>query len=79
MLYAFFLKVLFYLQVLELHAIVASDLLDPQGNLILSSPLRVPWVSLLSCKKYPNKACIVMNNNTTILTPTDAKINNRVE
>jgi hypothetical protein len=35
---SFLHKVLFYLQVLELGAIVASDLLDPQVELILSSP-----------------------------------------
>jgi hypothetical protein len=34
---AFLLKVPFYLQVLELCVVVASDLLDPQVELILSS------------------------------------------
>jgi hypothetical protein len=38
MLDAFLLKVLFYLQVLELYVIVASDLLDPQVELIFSLP-----------------------------------------
>src|SRR5688572_10316510 len=80
MLDPFHLKKLFHLCVLEIWSIIASYLLDSQVELILSpfleslqSPLGFTFVLQ---KEYQSEACIVINNNKTILTNTDAYISN---
>jgi hypothetical protein len=80
MLDSLLLKIPLNLQVLELHSIIASNLLDSQVELILNSPqesLQGPLgFTFILQKEYPSEASIVINNYKTILTPTDAKISN---
>jgi hypothetical protein len=83
MLDALLLKKAFNLRVLELCTIVASYFLNPQAELILSSS-QESFQSLLGLrfflqKEYPSEARIIIHNNYTVLTPTDAYVSYRAE
>jgi hypothetical protein len=83
MLDPFILKEFFNLSVLELCFIVSSYLFYYQVELILS-PSQESLQSLLGFtfvmqKEYPSEACIVINNDKTILSPSDAYISNCAE
>ena len=76
-----FIKILFYVGVLELGAIVASYSLDLGFKLILGSLCK--FLESFLCytfvmqKKYPSEARIIINNNKTIFVTTNAYVSHR--
>ena len=83
MLDALLLKKSFHLRILELHSIVASNLLDSQSELILS-PFYESFQGFLGLrfflqKEYPSEARIIIHNNKTLLTPVDAYVSDQTE
>jgi hypothetical protein len=83
MLDALFLKKSFNLRVLELCSIIASNLLDSQSELILSSSQEslkgLLGLRFFLQKEYPSEARIIIHNYKTILTPVDAYVSYRAE
>ena len=83
MLDSLLLQKAFNLRVLELRPVVASYLLDPQAELILS-PSQESFQSFLGVrfflqKEYPSEARIIIHNHKIILTPADAYVSDRAE
>jgi hypothetical protein len=80
MLDPFILKKFFDLRVLELCSIISSYLLDSQVEPILSSSQESLQSHLgfnfFLQNEYPSEACMITNNNKTILTHVDAYISN---
>ena len=80
---SFFIKIFFYVGVLELGAIVASYSLDLGFKLILGSFCKFLegflYYTFVMQKEYPSETRIIINNDKTIFVTTNAYINHRPE
>ena len=76
-----FIKVLFYVGVLELGAIVASYSLDLGFKLILGSFCKflegLLYYTFIMQKEYPSETRIIINNDKTIFVTTNANVRHR--
>jgi hypothetical protein len=77
------LKKAFHLSILELCSIVASDLFDPQSELILSTSQESLQCTLgfrfFLQKEHLSEARIIIHNNKTILTPVNSYESDRAK
>jgi len=78
-----FIKIFFYVDVLELGAIVASCSLDLGFKLILGSFCKflegLLYYTFVMQKEYPSETGIIINNDKTIFDTTNAYISHRPE
>ena len=77
----FFIKVIFYVGVLELGAIVASYFIDLGFKLILGSFYKFLegflYYTFVMQKEYPSEMRIIINNDKTIFVTTNANVSHR--